>query len=284
VSYTLTFANGSNSVTVNRPQYGYTAQAHFQIVLSQAETGAYSLWDNGASYDYRTCKAAKWLLPASQKNLLNEFFRNAAEGRAEPITMALGSSPTGFFPFGPDLGDMGTFTVEVVSRNQSGLLYKPYKWFQDEFELVMVSAPSYSLPTRIAQGKFQIGSVSGLRYPGFKPVASYAFQVDLTRSGVPAALDAGSAGDSWETGFDQTCNQSMAAALVAYLAANRQNDITVVAPADYYAFGMDQGAGGTYTSLFLGTNHSDQETVLDITHDAFNQFTIPLNWWMKAAA
>jgi hypothetical protein len=242
--------------------------------------------DNTGAKDYRILTTSRWQLPIAQKALLNEFLQDAAAGRCETITMSLGAISTGFFPFGPDFGDKGDFTVRLLSQNQSGMLLSPFKYFEDDLSFVMVSAPTPpALPTQVSQGNLQIGTVEGLLYPQdtFKPSSRYNHQTGLSRTGAPYSIDGNDSGDSWETQFDHQCNTSLAAALVNFLVSSsgRTSEIDIITSLDNYAFGIDQGSNAHYIGNFLGSSRTKNELVIKITHDRYNRFTIPLSFWMK---
>lgn len=282
----LVAADGT-AITIDRPTWGYECEVHMPItVVERHPTGyadAFDADDTGAK-DYRVLTDMKLQLPASQKLDLNNFLRDASLGRAENFTLRLGSTPTGFFPFGPDLGDVGDFSVRLLSQKQGGMLMAPYKYWQDNISLVLVSAPSYAPASGASQGELQIGTVSGLLYPQtlFNPSSIYNYQTGLSRSGVPYSIDGLELSDSWESSWDQQCNTGNAAALVDYLVSTgRGNDITITTAEDFYAYGMDQRSEGIYKSRFLGSSRSKNELVLKMVCDGFNRWTIPLNFWMK---
>jgi hypothetical protein len=282
---TMIFTAGVTSITINLPIYPYSCELHMPItVVERHPTGYAPGFDADATKasDYRILNTGKWQLPAAQKSALNVFFRDAALGRAETVTLNLGATPTGFFPFGPDKGDSGSFSVRLIAQQQGGMLLSPFKYWQDNISLVLVTAPAFTAGAGTAQGSFQIGTVTGLCYPQntFAPVSQYNFRTDLSRSGVPHSVDGLTASDAWETQFDQQCNTGNAAALVAYLQVARAGDITIISAANYYVFGMDQGGAGTYTTRFLGSSRSKNEIVIKMTCENVNRWTVPLEFWM----
>ena len=288
MSQTITFVAGANQVVTLPPLYGYTVDLIMPIDWQQGADGTYTAWDNGANsspvttFDYRFLRGCRWQLPISQQTALMDFFRDAAKGRGEDIIIRLGNSPTGFFPAGPDLGDMGDFTFRLVDAGQqSAALGAPYLRFEDTLDFVLVSAPAYSLPSPIQQGPFRIGTISGLMYPqgGFKLTASKTYANAITRGGIPWVLDGATSADRWETETTIEGNQPNMAALMAFFqsAIGRAADISVVGSANNYVYGAEQDDAGTYTSKLI-------QNVLTITHDRFNSFSLPLKFWMKAAA
>ena len=284
---TMTLYNGGSSVTVNLPKYGYAAEIHMPITTFKASDGSYNFFDPRdpdtaltGQYDYRVCNGTWWNDPAV-KAALNTFLLDPMEARACDFVMSLGSDPTGFFPGGPDWGDKGNFDIRVMSRNQTGLMFAPWKWFQDEPVFVIVSHPSYTLPVQYPQGSFEIGSIQNLMMPqgGFKPKIDYNFSSGISISGVPHSLDSTKYSDTWESSWDQDLNTGNAAALINYLIVNRDANMALVAPSNFYPFGMDQGGNGTFSVKNLGSQNTGKEIIIEAKHIGYNQWIIPLNVW-----
>ena len=289
--------SGGHYMDINRPAWPYDVEIHMPIAITQAADGSYP--DNGffdplneagdtlGTYDYRLLSMSTWRLPEDQKIEFNAFFNDPAMGRAENFMLRLGPTSTGFFPFGIDMGDYGDFIVRLVTRDQTGSLIDPYKWFEESPSFVMVTRATnaLSLPGDDQGGLYIGDAVFGLLYPqeGIKPKTTYNFQTQLSVSGSPNSLDSGVLGDSWETGFELLCSGCNAYQVVDEIVNNKRTaDIPIIAPAGYYLYGADQSSGGTYTSKFLGSSHDDKEVILKISHIGFDQFRIPLNFWMKA--
>jgi hypothetical protein len=286
---TMTISQGGASVEINLPKYGYEAKIHMPMRSFHSSDGNYSFFDPRdpdtrllGAYDYRTCKCTLWNNEVN-KSYFNVFMLNATKGRAKTFTLELGSDPTGFFPGGPDWGDKGTFTIREIDRQQTGIMFGPWKWFQDEFEFIVVSHPAYTLPTEVSQGNFEIGSIQKLMMPqgGFRPKIDYNFSTGLSSSGAPHSLDSTKYADNWESSWEQELNTSKAAALCDYFVANREQPMAVVSPANFYTFGMDQYDSEVYEAKFLGSENDGNELVINAKHIGFNQWIIPINMWLK---
>ena len=286
-SITLT-ANGS-TITIDRPQYGYNAEIHMPIHTSRYHPFGYGFFDcggNAKTFDYRICNTARWVLPADQKAALNDFLRDSAKGRNQNITISLGATSTGFYPGGPDLGDVGDWVFRVYERQQGGMTLSPYRHFQDEISLVLVTAPTaQALPSGVDQGSLQIGSITGLMFPqqGYNPEAKYNASTGFSRSGVPFGIDGTMASDSWESAWTQRCNNGKAASLVDFLIGTlgRANEITVITDYFNYIFGSDRGSNGAYICRFLGSSKTKNEIIIKCQHNRFNEWEIPLSFWMQ---
>lgn len=272
-------------VIVNAPGYGYSVDCVLPIVSPEKHPAGYTFFDRDTLKvnHYRVLNTATWQLPTAQKVALNSFLRDADMGRCENFIMRLGATPTGFFPFGPDYGDVGDFTVRLIGQQQSGIQFSPWRYWQDRLSFVLVTAPAYALPTDVDQGSFEIGSVDGLLFPqnGFKPESRYNHRTDLSISGVPSSIDGLASQDSWESAWEQQCNQSKAAALVSFLtgATGRSAEIAILAGDYYYLYGTDKGSSGLYACHFLGSERQEKKMVLSVRHDGYNRFTIPLRFW-----
>jgi hypothetical protein len=301
---TITFSDiaKANSVTVNMPGWGYETEIHMPIAITQAEDGKYP--DNGffdplnaagtllGTFDYRVLSSCLWRMTPQQKSDFNAFMRNVSRGRAQDMVMGLGVSNIGFYPFGIDMSDTDDFIVREINRDQSGKQMRPFRWSEDGMSLIMISHVGVSFSAApSSQGKLFIGDiVNGFMYPpgGIKPKPTYAFATQLSVSGAPSSINGPLTADSWETSFDLYCNTYNAWALIDQLVnKTRTADIPLIVPDHFDLFGADQsvgGAGGTYTAKFLGSSRSDKEIVIKITHVGFNQFKIPLTFWMKSKA
>jgi hypothetical protein len=217
---------------------------------------------------------------------MNAFLRNVTSGRAENFILRLGENHTGFYPFGPDRGDYGDFTVRLLTQEQSGCLREPYQWFEDTLSLVMVNFPTAPMVfPGLVQGGMSIGDfATGLMFPqnGINPKVSYNLQTGLGMSGVPNSLDGNLLSDQWECEFELSCNASNTVnTILQLLTVTRTQDVNIITPAGYFLYGADKGSSGTYTSKFLGSSHDGKELILKVSHIGIDQFSIPLSFWLK---
>lgn len=282
----ITFIAGANSITVNPPQYGYDVEINLPMQMAVSCDSQYSFFDPPDSlgvlgtYDYRVLKNIKWKMPLSQQIAFQEFFRNAIKGRCENITMRMDASRGGFYPAGTDKGDTGDFIVRLTDQAQSGMLHKPWKYFENELEFVIITCPSYTLPAQVTEGHFQIGTVSGLRYPqnGFNIDVQKNFSHVVTQSGLPYAIDEGSTSDTWISSFDIEANESKSAALIAFMTgtSGRGSDITITS-ANTNVFGAEKSTYSIFTTKMIGYP-------ITITHNRKGTFALPLKFWLKSAA
>lgn len=281
----ITLSKGAETLTIDTPRWGYECAVHCLIYQRRLANGTYAFRDDGSSYDWRTCRAT-WLAPKATIESMAQWFRYYTSARGETFNLELGGIATGFFPFGPDKGDLGTFEVRVIDVQQDGWLISPLGYAEITVEMVMVSAPAYVLPTEYAEGTLEIGPVSGLRWPegGYKPQATLGLRTDVSRSGGPYTTDFTDDTDSWESEWVQRCNQGKAAALMSYLCgAGRAAEVTIRAPARHYPFGVEQHAvsdeAGLFTArLTLGEESGTQIVMRHIEHE---HWEIPLRWWMQ---
>jgi hypothetical protein len=281
--YTLQFVSGVNTITIRMPDFGYTTEIHMPIYSAQKHPFGYTFFDvdsTGGS-DYRVLSTSNWLLTPAEKSALNGFFNDPDVGRCETVTMRLGASPTGFFPFGPDKGDKGDFTVRLLEQNQGGATYSPLIYFRDELKFIMVTAPAYTPGAQTTEGPFQIGNITGLMPPqiDIKAQSQYNCVQSLSRNGTPYLMDGLNISDSYETSFEQWCNDTNAAALVAYLVNTiRTEHVDITSGSNYYLFGIDNVSSGTYKCNFLGSEMTKNEIILKLNHNRYNRWTIPLSF------
>jgi len=280
------FYGATLSAVVPTPEYGYSVEIHMPISISTSDDGTHSAWDaaTAGTYDYRVLTMSTWYLTEAQKSELNAVLHSVTDGRCENFYMDLGSTPTGFFPFGPDKGDYGEFTVRLLSQDQSGCLTAPQYYFKDTLSFVLVTAPAYTPPAHRVEGGLTIGSVSNVRFPdgGITPRTMYKYETDLSLSGAPLSLDGPAEATGFEADAVLIAGQSKASELVEFFIANRTTIFTLTTPAKYYFYGYDQGSSGSYSTMFMGSEIDEREIVLMITHDRFDQFTMPVKFWLQA--
>jgi hypothetical protein len=276
----ITFTNGENSVTVDNPLYGYTVD----VVMSTHKVlsgGQYRFWDDSVSglYDRRVLKNVVFQLSESQQVVFQDFFNDPEKGRCETVVMDLGETPSGFFPRGPDMGDVGEFVVRLLTQSEGGLLQDPWKYFSSglDFALAGGPTPAYELPVEVRQGTLAIGAVDELMYPlrGFSPGFRRAYSNSTTQDGTPYSVDGANSADGYDTNFLLSANQSKMAALVNFLsgATGRTADIDIITTGKHYPYGISNGADGTFPSKLLSN-------ILSVTHNSVNDFSLPLDFWM----
>jgi len=277
MSGTMTITTGGNSITVDMPQYGYTVDVFLSIIPAMSAAGTLTAWDNGIAYDHRVLRGLKWLLNAADQAELQDFFTTVGKGRETSVVFGLGGTPTGFFPFGADKGDKGNFSCRMIEQSQGGMNISTWRHYENTLKFVLVTPPSYSLPTQVDEGDFQIGSVDGIRYPqgGFELDAQKNVSHVLTHSGVPYEMDGANSADVFYNSFTVETNQTKMAALMAYLTATaRGGEFQTIFPSDSYPFGIEQSAGGAM-------NVRLNQTTLSMTHNNFDSFSLPLKLWFK---
>jgi hypothetical protein len=266
----ITLSHGTHTVDIDYPEWeGYSPVITLAIESVETADG-YDIWDNGIAYDYRVCKIDRSLLSETDCAALDVFF---AGHRTAEIYMDIGTD-SNFFPFGPDKGDSGEFTVRLISRKYGS--FDQFKQFKKSYDLLMIDAPAYSLPSVTEQADFQIGTVDGLLYPQTDVISDRVYGVT---TGISYGGDAGSIDirrNIHTVSFTQRCNAGLAAELVAFLtgATGRSQDITIIAPDDFYLFDIANGASGTYICKLI------QKEIICNQLD-YEEWEIPLSFWLK---
>lgn len=271
MSTTITFQTPAlDELTVNTPQHGYESRIVMAMKKFKATNGEIRFWDNTSTYDARLCKC-QFVLNYTMANNFKTFFNDPTKGRGSNVLMTLGLTKTGFFPFGPDYGDIGSFNVRMLDMTVSKQLHAPWKWWTIDCTFVLVlTYQTYSIPTQYDDGNFQVGTVTGLRYPqdGFDQNTKYGMTNLAVFGGGMQETDKGIAGDTFGNNFDITANNTKASALVYYLVNTaRGNQFNVITDTNYYAFGIHKNATATFACRL-----EDNEIV--VNHYGYNQFRI----------
>ena len=268
---TIVFSYGNYSVTVNKPQYGYTVDIYLNMIKKLLGTGKLNWWDNGSSNDYRVFRT-EFLLNENQHKGLFDFFNDPKKGRGNNITLSLGNSATGFFPAGPDKGDQNDFTIQLIQIKDSGILWDPWLYFKTDISFSIIETPSYALPSRTGyeEGGFNIGTIDDLRFPLFEPFAERGYKTELTRDGTPKIIDRGEYGDGYNTRWIQRANQPNAAAIIDHIVgAVRGNAFDIDNSVNIYPFGIfaNEGPGITIDAKLFNN-------VISVVHEDYDDFKI----------
>jgi hypothetical protein len=274
----ITFSYDSTDIDVDYPEYGYESIVTMSIASQRAKNRSYTFFDRTNSYDSRKCKLS-FLLTELESQLFIPFWEGTSiddNGRTETITMALDST-SGFFPFGPDKGDTGNFTVKMLSYQHN--YDHSVKQYRHIIELIMVTAPAYELPDEIDQGSITICGISGLlmAQDNYGIEQRYNYSKIQNNDGSVKIIDGPNSSDAYETEYIQLCNQSKAAALIDALVTNRDGDITITAT-NAHMFGYQ--SSDNYTVNLIGSDNKNID--ISVIHTDYDQFEIDLRFYLKS--
>lgn len=279
----VTFTKGIYSITVDNPILGYTAAVKLPLWFSERANGMVGVHDAGVQYNNRICDCV-FQLNATDTLALVEFFNNPGKGRGNEVSMVLPSG-NGWYPFAPDFGDIGTFTVKVMNLKQGKQLMEPMRWFETSLQIVMITPPTIvnPFPTPVDYGTIQIGTVTALRYPEtlFDSLHIMSINERVLFGGGVGAIDLGPTGDSYRVTFTLNAARQKMAELINYFAVTlRDTDnktyltTTITTTDNQFIYGVEKSGSGAYTSLLLTKD-------LIITHEAYNLFSVDLTFLMQ---
>ena len=266
---------GNSSVTIDNPLYGYATEIKLAFDVTRL-IGRYAHADYGPEFDHRTLSASTHWRNESDMVLLAAFLR---DNRGTEITLSLGADPTGFFPFGPDLGDKGDFTVHLDEYVSGGVLDMPFRHFAPELRLKLKSAPAYVLPDPVTEGAFSVGGIN-FRWPqnGVAPTTRNGRTHVYTRSGAQYGLDLGTGADVHEVAFTlEGGAENIGRFLHSVGLPGRTDDVVISVPEHYWLFGPENDSAGAYKTRLI-------TSILSVTHDRFNRFSVPVRYWMREKA
>lgn len=273
---TIEFKRAGNNITVNTPQFGYRSEIHLAAIIgSKLGDGKYKAWDNTVTWDNRYF-IGTFNLGVTQQTSLQEWFSTYDEGRGVTCQMKV---PPGIFPFGTDLGG-GTrrFQVRLIEARWGSVGQSPWLWSSNELKFALVSAPDYSIPSRIRQGNnLQIGTIDGFRHPPtwYQSNIDYAVDTRLNYGKNPHSIDHTNNADCYETLFTATGNETLIAHVIDYLVNTaRVGPFHIICDGNSFPFGteycetLDDGAGDFTVRLL--------DNVLVSRHLGVNRFDITL--------
>jgi hypothetical protein len=247
--------------------------------ITELDSGSFAApFDPGEAFDTREC-SFEMELNATQQLALDGFLRSTTRGlTTSTITLSPGS---GFFPFGPDKGDGGVFTVAFWPAEYQGIGAEPWLYFHTKMQMINVGNwPAYSLPTQVSEGSLAIGTVSACRFPPdfFKPSVNTALDAQDGYAKAISFLDRGFVADTFNTEFVMYANNSKAAALIKYLTGTaRGGTFNIVPPNNSYPFECNEGGTATFTVRMA-------QNELNISRIRHNLFTWSMKLNMVSAA
>jgi hypothetical protein len=266
-------------IEIPNPEYGYTVALVMQV--KSFESGSsWDTFDNGILHDARILNIPGSLFSKEEYQELTNFLNHQDCGRkAFEIELPENS---GFFPFGPDLGQSGIYKAHLLNRNSHGMQVDPWKIFVSEFTFILELGHGYDIDYQSRpEGSFQIGSVSGLMFPqsGFSPIIKRGLRCDVTNGRYASAVDVGF--NKYETGLELSANLPNAAKLIHEIqTAIRGSNFVMTCGQDYWPFDVEKSDSGSFYCKLLSSNN--ENLTIDIKHVEYDQFRIPLKVWMGA--
>jgi hypothetical protein len=275
----FTLSDGTDTLTLGNPYPGVKTTVELGLNMVFLSNGRVKSFDTTETI--RTTKF-RVLLTESEASDFVDYFENSGDGRGTTLELQLGGSNTGFFPFGPDLGDVGTFDVVFYPPKETGIQRDPWLRFFADCEMILDTAPSYSLPSRSGydQGSWSIGTITGLMEPQepFKISPERALMVSPSRDGSPIVLNVGSGSDSYMSTFRLDANGPNAAAVINYLVETARGGAFSVGNADnIYPFGPHVDENDTVTAKLASP-------ILDITHQNYDQFFLDIKMVLESVS
>lgn len=265
----ISLSYGGTEVIFSAPEVGYLLELRMPFDFIKLDDKSFDSRDEGIQYDKRLSKHT-FYLTTSEQSALNTLINTTARGKSLVLTLPSGS---GFFPFGPDKGDEGVFTVAATFDSTPMIQLAPFRYFKCNMTFSNVGVyPAYSLPTQIPEGPFTIGTIADCRMPQslFAPKQEYAISVEFTESNRAEYIDRGSGGDNATTQFNLQCNESKCAALLNYLTHTaRAGTFTITTADSFYIFGSDHGSDDTYTVRMISN-------MITVKHVRYNEFELSL--------
>jgi hypothetical protein len=211
------------------------------------DNNTFTLWDDGATYDRRVLNCTFLLNETDTQNLIT-IFRQSDRGANVNLIVTSGR---GFYPFGPDKGDAGTFRCRMTKFIPRDIIDHPTDYWPSDCEFVYNGAawPSFSIPASENEGELQIGTLTTLRFPDdyAKQDVEFNIKTIYTMDGTPHSNDFGTTGDSYTTSLGMIMRNGNAGKLLDYLLTVRTGDITIIPPTNSYIFSRENASTATYT-------------------------------------
>lgn len=285
----FTAPDGVTTLELDPPLWGYKTTIKMPLYQSERADGSVGVFDAGVNYDRRVCECT-FQVNFTDAGSIIAFFRDKVLGRGNQVTLTLPAftpfDGCRWFPFGPDKGDYGVYTVQIVDLKPSGQQIDPFRWWNITMKMLYIDGPEpeYSLPAATDYGNIQIGDVSYLRYPEstFQSEALYNIDQRVLMGGSAGVVDNGYDADQWRVTFELSGTRKKFAELLNYLTVVNRNATTKLYPElnivtqDYqFIFGRENSGAGAYSALLLNK-------VLDVTHVNFDLYKMQLSFQRTA--
>jgi hypothetical protein len=143
-----------------------------------------------------------------------------------------------FYPFGPDLGDAGTFGVAITEHGVTSTAGSPRDYFEVETKLTMQDYPAYTIPDQTVGGGFRFGDVQNMRFPAVNPASTSATSSRYTtaRGGAVDSVAISPATSSYQSNSRETTiivegrPENIAALIVHLQTVVRGNVVRIYSP------------------------------------------------------
>lgn len=222
-------------------------------------------FDNGQNYDSITSKA-KYLLTKEEIDNFIDFFEDQTRGRGNVFRFEL-SQNSGYYPFGVDLGDTGTFFVKFKDAKWTTRLNKPWGMYELELSLHLVSPPDYEIPTiTYKQGSFIIDDLVNLPNPEIQYDYENHLFTKTSLGGKLNNVDIGLSDYMHSSNLSFDVSVQNAGLLISKLKSIRINTFTITSPINCYPFGSKIGSGSFLVNLLDNT--------IKMSHNGHNNFRI----------
>lgn len=258
-------------VDVTIPEFGYTTILNYGFDFQKLNNGYYVAYDYGTGIiDKRRCEC-NLLLPETEQKAFDDFILQVATRGKTSIQLDL-LSGSGFFPFGPDKGDVGPFYVTLEVSEPSKIIDNPFRYY--ESGLIMYNTgnwPSYSPPTVIKEGDITLGTLLNLRFPEeyFEPTFKNGIHYTLSETGAINVIDKGIPSYSWLSKARYYWNESNTAAFIQFIETIRTGIFTFITNQYQSPFGSTLKDTNSF-------NVSIVQDSLEIQHTNYNRFEFDL--------
>lgn len=254
-------------IEIDPPEFGYRTELRRALDVAESDVGT-ELMDNGSENDTRVCKVPRFLFDTHIAGAATRA-QWIIDNQGEELTLDLGLTHTGFFPFGPDYGDVGEFTIVITAKKFTGVLQAPYLHFGLQLDMVLQGTHANVPITEIDEGNLQIGDIMGLMYPQENIDNPYEYGI---KSQIGAAGYTEHSNNDYNihvSDFILRCNTSKAAAIAQFFTLYARWEVfNIITDTNFYLFGIVRG-DGTYSVKQI-------EPVITIEHVNHEHFNIAL--------
>lgn len=273
-------ASDATYIEIEPPLWGYETEIRLPFYKSTRADNTVQVFDAGAQFDKRICNCTFEVNETDALSIMN-FFTTNTLGRGNTVTLSLPAispwSGSRWFPFGPDYGDYGNYSVQVVALQRSEQLTEPFRWYRIGMKILYMGGPTPKWTTVAGTdyGNITISGISNIRFPmdgGLQATRDIALSVDMAVSAASSFVNYGAGVDGYDTKMNIDATRLKMEELIKYITVTNRNPATKLLPTmtigtnvNQFLFGPEIGDSRSDTVLLLNS-------VLKIVHVNYDQF------------
>lgn len=262
----MKFIHNAIEYNIMNCEHDYTTNIMLNMKRLQADDNSLSWYDYTSTYDWRETLMT-WKLNNIHSNTVIDLFNEVSKARLDTVSLELNGTDW-LYPFGPDLGNEDTFTMDCIGTESGPMLISPWRYFDFSATFRMISKPLYSIGIEQSQGDVQVGTITNLSYPTVDLDTQRNLVVNKTSDGIVNKVDGLEKYDYNVATLTFSLRLEKAGKLINYLTQTaRGSTFNIITNSNNWLFGSEGGTSGTY-AVKLNSN------IISVVHRKPRRFDV----------